>query len=84
MTQLHEANRGRQASAPTRRRQSEAHPRRGTRPPWTGRAWEPWEDSLLDTLPDAEMARRTGRTLEAIRKRRDKLPARKSGERGNV
>ena len=49
---------------------SEAHKRRGTRPPAAGRPWTADEDELLSTLPAAEVARRTGRTLTAVYNRR--------------
>ncbi len=53
-----------------RRRMSEAQRARGTRPPAAGRPWEPEEDALLGTMPDEEVARRTGRTPGAVRCRR--------------
>jgi hypothetical protein len=36
-------------------------------------SWEPAEDALLGTMPDEEVAARTGRTLGAVRERRAKL-----------
>jgi hypothetical protein len=46
---------------------SEAHRLRGTRPPKAGRPWTAEEDALARELPAAEAARRTGRTLRAVR-----------------
>jgi hypothetical protein len=73
MKTMHEANRGRKASAQTRRKQSEAHKSRGTWPPSAGRPWMPWEDALLGVVSDAEVAQRTGRTVVAVYRRRNKL-----------
>lgn len=61
---------GKHATEETRRKMSAAHRRRGTRPPNAGRAWTAEEDGLLGTLPDEEVARRTSRTLGAVRCRR--------------
>jgi hypothetical protein len=52
-------------SAEARAKMSAAHKRRGTRPPKAGRAWTADEDEQARTLPAAEVARRTGRTLAA-------------------
>ncbi len=41
--------------------------------PSGGRAWTPGEDDLVRTLPPAEVARRTGRSLLAVYVRRDEL-----------
>jgi hypothetical protein len=42
--------------------------------PWPiGEPWEAWEDELLRTLPPAEVAKRTGRTLSAALSRRHVL-----------
>jgi hypothetical protein len=35
--------------------------------------WEPWEDALLGVVPDAEVARRTGRGEDAVCSRRARL-----------
>jgi hypothetical protein len=64
------AHRGTSHSAESRRKMSESHKRRGTRPPKAGPAWGPWEDAAVRTLPAAEAARRTGRTLTAVYYRR--------------
>jgi hypothetical protein len=52
---------GQSPSAETRRKMSEAHRRRGTRPPKAGQAWMPDEEQLLGRLPDREVAERIGR-----------------------
>lgn len=53
-----------------RAKMSEAHRLRGTRPPKAGRAWTTEEDDLVRTLPPAEVAARTRRTLAAVYVRR--------------
>jgi hypothetical protein len=53
-----------------RRRMSETHRRRGTRPPKAGEPWAPWEDELVRALRPTDAARRTGRTLQAVYGRR--------------
>ena len=68
------ANLGRKHTEQTRRRMSEAHRRRGTRPPAAGRPWTAAEDALLRAgLTAADAARRTGRTVAAVYKRRRQL-----------
>ncbi len=64
------AHRGKPLPEETKRKIGEAHRRRGTRPPKAGRPWTAEEDRLLAELPDAEAARRTGRTLGAVAARR--------------
>src|SRR5262249_4968231 len=64
------------------RRMSAAHRRRGTRPPAAGPAWSAEEEALLGTMPDEEVARRTGRTLVAVQGRRYTLRIEKYGRRG--
>src|SRR5260370_31249445 len=49
-----------------RRKRSESHKRRGTRPPAAGKPWEAREEALLGKMPDAEGARRTGREESAV------------------
>jgi hypothetical protein len=73
MEALARANRGRQLPEQTRRKMSQAHKRRGTRPPWLNDPWPAEHDALLGTLPDAEVAERTGRTLQAVGDRRRAL-----------
>jgi hypothetical protein len=65
---LLKANKGRKVSAKTRRRMSEAW-----RPRPKETDWKPEEDVLLGTMRDSEIARRTGRSLHAIRARRQRL-----------
>ena len=64
------AHRGTSHGAESRRKMSESHKRRSTRPPKAGPAWGPWEDAAVRTLPAAEAARRTGRTVQAVYSRR--------------
>ena len=64
---------GRPLPASTRAKMSASHRRRGTRPPWVGPAWEPWEDRLCRKLPVAEVAKRTGRAIGAVYTRRSIL-----------
>lgn len=73
MEALRKANLGRKLSADHRRKMSEAHKRRGTRPPKAGRAWTDWEDKLCRTLPIREVMKRTGRTQSAVASRRRTL-----------
>jgi hypothetical protein len=56
-------------TAEHRRHLSEARRRLGHRPP-VGELWTPEEDALLGTMPEADVSRRTGRTVVAIRDRR--------------
>jgi hypothetical protein len=42
----------------------------GHRPPDGARLWTAEEEALLGTMPDAEVARRIGRTVGAVRSRR--------------
>jgi hypothetical protein len=67
------AHRGTSHGAEARRKMSATHRRRGTRPPKAGPAWGAWEDEAVRTLPAAEAARRTGRTLTAVYSRRRAL-----------
>jgi hypothetical protein len=65
---------GREHTERTRRRMSEAHWRRGTRPSAAAWPWTDEEDALLTAgLPAAEVAARTGRTLGAVYQRRGVL-----------
>jgi hypothetical protein len=70
---MRQARIGTHHSDEARRRMSEAQRARGTRPPAAGHPWEPEEDALLGTMPDDEVAQRTGRTLDAVKCRRVKL-----------
>jgi hypothetical protein len=65
--------RGKKMSAETRAKMSAAHKARGTRPPKAGRPWTKAEDAMLVRLPAAEVARRTGRSLQAVYTRRHDL-----------
>lgn len=56
-------------SAEHRRKLSEVHRGRGTRPPAAGPAWAPWEDALL-AMDSAEVQRQTGRSAGAVYRRR--------------
>jgi hypothetical protein len=67
------ALKGRKLSEATRRKMSEAHRRRGTRPPAAGRPWTAEEDRLLPRLPPPDVAERTGRSLSAVYSRRREL-----------
>ncbi|MBL8828620.1 MAG: hypothetical protein JNM18_16685 [Planctomycetaceae bacterium] len=60
-------------TAESRAKMSKAHRRRGTRPPWLNPPWTKADDKLLRTLPAAEVAKRTGRTLTAVYSRRGVL-----------
>ncbi len=64
---------GQKLSDATRHKMSEAHRRRGTRPPKAGPAWSAKEEALLRTLPASEVAKRTGRSLSAVYSRRSTL-----------
>ena len=57
----------------TRAKMSEAHLKRGTRPPAAGPAWSAEDDELIRTLPPKAAAERTGRTLVAVYQRRNML-----------
>ena len=70
---IRNAHLGKPASDATRKKLSEAHKGRGTRPPKAGRPWTVEEDQLARELPVSEAAVRTGRTVQAIRDRRRKL-----------
>ncbi|MBW3598432.1 MAG: hypothetical protein KY475_14320 [Planctomycetes bacterium] len=70
---LRKANAGRPLTEVHRRKLKEIHRARGTRPPWLNPAWTEDELELLRTLPPAEVARRTGRTLSAVYSRRRQL-----------
>jgi Ni/Co efflux regulator RcnB len=73
MAKVRKSNIGRTLNDETRRKMSEAHRRRGTRPPKAGRSWSDHEDAMLRSLPAGDVARRTGRTLRAVYNRRSKL-----------
>jgi transposase-like protein len=64
---------GKPHSAETRAKMRAAHKARGTRPPKAGRPWTAEEDGLVLSLPPADVAALTGRTLTAIYSRRSEL-----------
>jgi hypothetical protein len=66
------AHLGTHHSEEARRKMREAHKRRGTLVPGT-KVWTPEEDELSRTLPTAEVAKRTGRSVGGVRYRRRKL-----------
>src|SRR5262245_4674218 len=68
------AHRGTHHTPETRRRMSETHKRRGTRPPDGARVWTQEEDELVRTLPAAEAAR-----TDALRRLRAAEPAGRAG-----
>lgn len=70
---LRQTNLGSHPSKETLRKMSEAHKRRGTRPPAAGVSWTADEDSLIWELPVREVARMTGRSLKAVYCRRHQL-----------
>src|SRR5687768_6757487 len=60
----------------TRRKMSESHVRRGSRPPGLNPSWSIAEDDLCRSLPPEEVVKQTGRTLRAVLARRRKLGVR--------
>jgi hypothetical protein len=70
---LRKAHLGKPLSAEARKKMSESHRKRGTRPPWLNKAWEPWEDKLVRKLPVEEVMEKTGRSRHAVQLRRHKL-----------
>lgn len=70
---VRKANLGRSLSDEHRRKMSESHRKIGTRPPWLNKAWEPWEDQLVRTLPTEDVMKKTGRSRVAVHMRRGKL-----------
>jgi hypothetical protein len=69
---MHSARRGLSHTEGTRRRMSETHRRRGTLVPGTI-PWTSEDDELVRMMPAEEVARRTGRSLQAVYKRRSLL-----------
>ena len=69
---MRQARRGSRHTEETRRRMSETRRKRGTMVPGTI-VWTAEEDELLMALPAEEVARRTGRSLEAVYTRRQRL-----------
>jgi hypothetical protein len=56
--------------------------RRGGHRPPKGKVWEPWELALVGTLPDEEVAERTGRSVLAVSGKRCLLRLEKPDRRG--
>jgi hypothetical protein len=69
---MHEARRGSHHTKRTRQQMSVTHRRRGKLVPGTI-PWTPNEDELVRTLAPDEAARKTGRSLLAVYKRRFRL-----------
>jgi hypothetical protein len=67
---MRKARLGTRASRATRRRMSETQKRRWVDDP---RKWSAEEDALIATLPASEAAKRTGRTVYAVKFRRRRL-----------
>ncbi|MFO0798988.1 MAG: hypothetical protein U0804_16085 [Gemmataceae bacterium] len=67
-----DATRGVPLSADACDARSAAAKAAGRKPPgrWKGRGWTAEQEALLGTMPDAEVAARIGRTVEAVRCRR--------------
>ncbi len=62
------ARRGFRHTAETRAWMSATPKAKGSRDtPW-GKAWPKWQEKLLGKIPDAEVVKRTGRTLETVEK----------------
>jgi hypothetical protein len=70
---IRKAKLGQPLTNSTRKKLSETHKRRGTRPPWIGEPWSAEEDELARTLPAAEVVKRTGRSIPAVYARRRQL-----------
>jgi NUMOD3 motif len=80
---MREGRTGKPHSEEARRKMSEAQRRRGTRPPKAGKPWTEDEDEAVRTLPGAEAAEATGRTLKAVwdRRRELELPDGRAGRK---
>jgi hypothetical protein len=75
---LHQAyggqiNAGKKLKPETRRKLSQIHLAKGSRPRNGTKDWTPEEDHLLATLPAGEVAELTGRSLKAVYSRRVRL-----------
>jgi hypothetical protein len=79
---IRRAHIGHRQSAESRRKMSESHRRRGTRPPWLNAPWAAWEDEAVRTLRPVAAAATTGRTLFAVFSRRHKLGLNEGRSRG--
>jgi hypothetical protein len=74
-----EACKGKALSEEHRRKIGESLRRLGPLAPWMATAWKPEEDALLLQVPVDEVARRTGRSLDAVRCRKRRLLASQTG-----
>ncbi len=70
---LRQSHLGKPLSKAARKRLSQAHRKRGTRPPWLNPAWTAEEDEAVRTLPAKEAAQKTGRSIGAVYNRRSVL-----------
>jgi hypothetical protein len=70
---LRRINTGKKLDPETRRKMSEAHRARGSRPDYGRKVWTPAEDRLVKTLSTGEVVERTGRSLKAVYMRRIRL-----------
>ena len=75
-----QAKTGTKASDETRRKMSDSHKARGTRPPKAERAWTAEEDDAVKTMSPIKAAMRCRRTLQAIYSRRSVLGIRDGNE----
>ncbi len=73
------ACKGKPLSEEHRRKIGESLRRLGPLAPWMATAWKPEEDALLLKLPVEEVARRTGRSADAVRCRKRRLLAPRTG-----
>jgi hypothetical protein len=73
MRALQAGRRGKPHPPEVRARLSALAKARGIRPPTAGPPWTERENELVRTLPPAEVARRTGRTLQAVYDQRSRL-----------
>jgi hypothetical protein len=51
---------GKPLDVETRNKMIASHRKRGTRPPWLNKTWEPWEDKLVRKLPVEEVMKKAG------------------------
>jgi hypothetical protein len=83
-----EALRGRRQSEETVCRRVQTRRERGCPPPnrWAEDGWKPEEVTLLGTVPDDELARRLGRSVNSVsgKRRRLKIPNPREGSRSRA
>jgi hypothetical protein len=70
---MREGRTGKLHDAETRWRMSEAHRKRGTRPPKAGHPWTAAADELVRTRPVGDIVRATGRSQRAVYTHRSEL-----------